>query len=487
MADILDQYGNPIGWSIDKGNGRVDLYDLQGNLTGYSIARGDSGYADQYDANGTILGTSYTDEYGNITYYDNQGRQLRTQENAPPPDTAPQTDTSQKLSTKDALRTLLIPDPVFQFPERKVEEETGSAIARYVMAAILPIVTLLLAKAQLPYAIIISVLTVLAFYISRSLLRQRLLTGLIVVNTVYTMLVSMTYSQFLWMFPTDNIEPLQYIVVGTFFLIGLIFVGSIEAKGYFSYSMTRFIEVVFFLALSVAWLVCHLMGLGIERKRHVLNIILAIQGIYSLIVVMTRFVELLNTVRSKSGVAESTAGQMVRYVLYVVLFFAVRKLDPEATTNITVLLTGSLVAFLVTRLNVLNRFRLLAVAVNSLYSLLLLACFTNYLIHLYEWRPGSVVALFLLMLFSVIFLAANLEQDGYASFKFTKAVTILLLLAPAVLYVTYKLHIAQDFTWSDIRMLMKYILLGGAVFAVIAVLIQLIAGAGKKKKTAPAA
>ncbi len=487
MADILDQYGNPIGWSIDKGNGRVDLYDLQGNLTGYSIRRGDAGYADQYDAYGNIIGTSYTDEYGNITYYDNQGRALRRQDAAPvtPPVTQEQAP-AEKLSTRDALRTLLIPDPVFQFPQRKDEEDTGGAVARYVMAAILPVVTFLLAKVQLPYAILVSVLTILAFYISRSFLKQRLLTGMIVVNTVYTMLLSLVYAQFLWTFPTDGAEPIQYIVVGAFFLIGLIFVVSIEGKSYFSYSLTRVAEVCFFLALSIAWLVCLLSGQGVESRRHVLNIILSIQGVYSLIVLMTRIVELVNIVRSKSGVAESTAGQMVRYVLYVVLFFAVRKLDPEATPIAALLLIGSAVAFLVTRLNVLNRFRLLAVTVNSLYGLLLSATLTNYLIHLHEWRPGSSLLLFALMLFSVIFLAANLEQNVYASFRFSKAVTILLLLASAVLYATFRLHIAQDFTWVDIRGLLKYILLGAAVCAAVMIVVQLILGAKKKKAPAGA-
>ena len=484
MADVLDQYGNPIGWSIDKGNGRVDLYDLQGNLTGYSITRGDSGYADQYDANGNIIGTSYTDEYGNITYYDTQGRALSRQDAESPP--VPQADPSEKLSTKDALRSLLIPDPEFQFPQRKTTETTGNTVARCIMAVILPVVTFLLAKAMLPYAVMISVISLLAFYISRSFLKQKLLTGLIVVNTVYTMLISLVYSQFLWIFPVSEAEPLQYIVVGTFFLIGLIFVGSIESKGHYSYTLTGAAEVLFFLALSIAWLVCFLKGEPTESTRSILNIIVAIQGVYSLIVVIHRLVVLVNIVRSKSGIAESTTGQMMRYVLYVVLFFTIRKLDPEAMPVITVLLCCSAAAFLLTRLNVLNRFRILAVLINALYSLVLLACFTNYMIHLYEWRPASYILLFCLMLFSGIFFIANLEQGSYASFRFTKLISVLLLIAQAVLYVTYKFHIAQDFTWGDIRGLMQYILLGGAAFAVLVILIQLIVGA-KKKKQVPAA
>ena len=485
MADILDQYGNAIGWSIDRGNGRVDLYDLRGNMTGYSIARGDSGYADQFDANGNIIGTSFTDQNGSITYYDNQGRPLQRQDTAPEQPPPPQEAPAEKLSTRDALRSLLIPDPVFRSPQRKDEDTSGNVVARFVMAAILAVVTFLLTKAQLPYAVMAGVLTLLAFYISRSFLKQRLLTGMIVVNTVYTMLMSMVYAQFLWTFPFKNAEPLQFIVVGTFFLIGLIFVGSIEGKGYFSYSMTKVFEVLFFLALSITWLFCFLNGNSAESMRNVMNGIVAVQGVYSLIVIMHRLVDLLNIVRSKSGICESTTGQMLRYVLYVVLFFAIRKLDPEATPILMILLCSSAVAFLLTRLNVLNRFRTLTVLINALYSLVLLACFTNYMIHLHEWRPAGVVLLFCLMLFTGIFLTANLEQGSYASFRFTKLISILLLLAQAVLYVTYSLRIAQDFIWADIRGLMKYILHGGAVFAVVVLIVQLVTGI-RRRKQAPA-
>ena len=482
MADILDRYGNPIGWSRDNGNGRIDFYDLKGNFTGYSIARGDAGYADQYDANGYIIGTSYTDPDGNVTYYDNQGRELRRQDAAPEPGASPGTPGStEKLSTKAAIKSLLIPSAEFDFPIRKDTEDTGAAIARYVMAAILPVATLLLLKSHLLYAIILAVDTILAFYISRSFLKQKLLTGMIFVNTIYTMVVSCIYAQFLWTFPVQDAEPLQYIVVGAFFLIGLIFVGSIEAKGYFSYSGTRPLEVLFFLALSVAWGICFLLKTTTETTRSVLNIILIIQAIYSLFVIMNRLVELVNLVRSKSGIAESTGGQMVRYVLYVLLFFGIRKLDPGAMPIIIVLLIASAAAFLLTRLNALNRFRTAAVIINALYSLILLGCYTTYLIHLYEWRPGAELLLFLFMLFTVLFLVHNLEQGSYASFKFTKPVTTLLLLAQAVLYAAYRLHIAQDFVWSEIVSLMKYILLGGAVFTVVVLIVQLIAGAKKKK------
>ena len=172
---------------------------------------------------------------------------------------------------------------------------------------------------------------------------------------------------------------------------------------------------------------------------------------------------------------------MVRYVLYVLLFFGIRKLDPGAMPIVIVLLIASAAAFLLTRLNVLNRFRTAAVIINALYSLVLLGCYTSYLIHLYEWRPAAELLLFLFMLFTVLFLVHNLEQGSYASFKFTKPVTTLLLLAQAVLYAAYRLHIAQDFVWSEIVSLMKYILLGGAVFAVVVLIVQLIAGAKKKK------
>ncbi|MCR4646187.1 MAG: hypothetical protein K5695_12400 [Oscillospiraceae bacterium] len=482
MADILDRYGNPIGWSIDKGNGRTDFYDLDGHFTGYSILRGDAGYADQYDANGYIIGTSYTDANGNVTYYDNQGREMRRQDAEPDPNASPGTpDSTEKLSTMAAIRSLLIPSPDFDFPIRKDTEDTGAAVARYVMAALLPAVTLLLAKTFLPYTILLAVDTILAFYISRSLLKQKLLTGMIFVNTIYTMVVSCIYAQFLWQFPIRDAEPLQYIVVGAFFLIGLIFVGSIESKGYFSYSGTKPLEVLFFLALTAAWGICTLLGTTTEKMRSVLNVILIIQGIYSLFVIMNRLVELVNLVRSKSGISESTGGQMVRYVLYVLLFLGIRKMDPGAMPVIYVLLAASAAAFLLTRMNVLNRFRTVSVLINALYSLILLASYTNYLIHLYEWRPAAELLLFLFMLFTVLFLLHNLEQGSYASFRFTKPVMTLLLLAQAVLYATYRLHIAQDFTWIEIRQLMQYILLGGAVFALMVLIVQLIAG-GKKQK-----
>lgn len=481
MAEQYDGYGNLIGKSIDHGNGRTDYFDLSGNLTGFSIDKG-AGYADQYDANGYILGTSYRDASGNITYYDNLGRPV-SQKKAD----VPGAGNAGKLSTVAAVKSLLVPDRSFDAGVRRdTEDVKGGWIARIVMMVILAAATFLLARAQLPYAAMYIGLTLVAFYLSRSFHTQRIMTGMIVVNTVYTLLLSKVYAQFLWMFPTEDVEPLQYCVVGAFFLIGLIFTISIEAKGYYSYGLTRAAEVLFFLAYSVAWLICYLLHLETLEIRAVLDLILSIQAVYSVVVIMARAVEMLNLVRSKSGVSESTGAQLFRYALYVVLFLAVRAWDPEGLSLILVLLICTAVAFTLTRLNLLNRFRIVTVSVNSLYTIALTVCYTYYLFHLYAYKPRYEWLLFALVLFCVLFFARNLEQEGYQSFRFTRLAVTLFLLAPAVLYVTYRLHIAQDFTWYDIRSFMQYILIGAAVFSAGVIGFHFLTGARKKgaKKTA---
>lgn len=480
MADQYDAYGNLTGRSITYDNGRTDYFDLAGNLTGFSIDKG-AGYADQYDANGYILGTSYRDGSGNITYFDNLGRQIRQIKAA---QNNPQTQ--KKMTTGAALKSLLQPDPCFESIGRKTGEDKNAWIVRIVIAVILPAVTFLLTRAQLPYALLVSLFSMFAFYLSRSFFKQRVLTGMIAVNTIYTLLLSKIYAQFLWLFPTEGVEPLQFIVVGIFFLTGMIFIISIEGKGYYSYGLTRAAEVLFHLAYTIGWLIAYLMGCTTLQIRAVMDVTFLIQTVYAVVILMGRGVQMLNIVRSKSGVSESTGGQIFRYGLYVILFLLARRWDPDGIKIILALLISTAIAFTISRLNLLNRFRIVTVLINSLYSVALIGCFTLYLFYQYTCLGVGSWLMLVLVLFCALYFALNLEQKGYQSFRFTKVATVLFLLAQAVLYVTFRLNIAQDFTWDEIRSIMQYILIGAAVFYVGVILFYFLTKGKKKdeKKTA---